>query len=565
MKWLLLLFIPYTTHAQFIENFLDDDLSNDPVWQGDTDKFIIEDRILRSASNQVDDKFGIYTTLDLEPNFQWEIHFALDLRTSSRNTITFSLFKDSISNDGLFLVAGESNDHFRLYQVSNSQETTLLTSRTGISENCNTQLTITIQNDTLVFRFLDNGVWNSMSTAYSTVASTGLFCVDIMQSTASFHHRHFVSYLRAGNVIKDTVAPQVLQLNIAKDSLFLSTNEPLLLSFTTIAWSGIPLEISETTSLPNYSCNLPEIKHTGRYMLELHLVDMERNESDTLISVFINSDTNLDSGHLAINEIMFYPDNGIEFIEIFNPKSSNIAIEPLKLVKYNTSSLTTIGFEDVADRWIEAGGFIIVTNKRSEFIATYTCNPNRVFEAPNLLLNNSEGTLVLKYFENSIDSIRYSNTWHSPLLTSTKGVSIERIDPQFPGFMKDSWISSPGPNHHSALRTNHASKLTASTDSIYLIYQTIDPDGSGLDDLLYLRYSIAQYLSFYPMIFDLDGRLLNSTLSPKFIGGHGICSIDPTDHNGNILQEGSYILLITGYTESGKLLRRKMVFTVVSH
>ena len=83
---LCLLFSPLLT-GQFSDNFSDGELSTNPTWQGDVDKFKVND----IGQLQLDDtdagESWLYLPVEIQADFTWEIDLSLNFAPSNNNKI----------------------------------------------------------------------------------------------------------------------------------------------------------------------------------------------------------------------------------------------------------------------------------------------------------------------------------------------------------------------------------------------------------------------------------------------------------------------------------------------
>jgi hypothetical protein len=68
----------------------------------------------------------------------------------------------------------------------------------------------------------------------------------------------------------------------------------------------------------------------------------------------------------------------------------------------------------------------------------------RIIAGKMPFLNRSQGSMSLFYDELETDIISYDKAWHSPWLTSTTGVSLERKGAQSNGNNQSGWLSAAG-------------------------------------------------------------------------------------------------------------------------
>lgn len=120
---------PISSFGQLSEHFSDGNLSKNPTWQGDVEKFIVTNNYLISNSETTNDIFYISTPSYALEKTQWNIKLSIDFKTSSANYIDIFLASDSSNTakatQTYFIRLGGTKDEISLYKKSGN-ETKLL-------------------------------------------------------------------------------------------------------------------------------------------------------------------------------------------------------------------------------------------------------------------------------------------------------------------------------------------------------------------------------------------------------------------------------------------------------
>ncbi len=93
----------------------------------------------------------------------------------------------------------------------------------------------------------------------------------------------------------------------------------------------------------------------------------------------------------------------------------------------------------------------------------------------------------------TIDSVYYSDTWQNPNIASTKGISLERINPYLLNDNASNWSSSANPKGGTPDRKNsifYEPSAKENLDGITLEPNPFSPDGDGLNDNLMISYKL---------------------------------------------------------------------------
>jgi hypothetical protein len=268
-------------------------------------------------------------------------------------------------------------------------------------------------------------------------------------------------------------------------------------------------------------------------------------------------------GELIINEVLFEPQTGgSDFVELRNLSDKLINLE--RLVIQNTAKETG-NTSQLVERplLVFPGEQAVITGSPQDILDRY------FVPRPELLLANALPTLeadtgnVTVYFEGvMIDSFNYSDDYHFPLLSDTRGVSLERISPQAP-------TQEPG-NWHSGASTVGFATPTGENSQfqdpgqalpenlIRIANKRLSPDGDGFEDVLLIDYETAEP-GFVANIRILDhqGREVRYLVRNQLLANRGQFQWDGTDSNGEKARIGIYVVWIELFNPEGDVQRSK--------
>jgi hypothetical protein len=302
--------------------------------------------------------------------------------------------------------------------------------------------------------------------------------------------------------------------------------------------------------------------------------DFQGNESSTL-SLEISQP--LAPGDLVINEIMFDPisddRDGLpdqsDYVEIHNPNSFAISLEGIFLHDEpdENGEITRLDPLSTRARWIPAGGYALFypEPERQPFEESRTAVFfNIPAEFSSFALQTERTTMSLPisgrqiYLADStqttIDMVDYREEWHNPNIIDTKGIALERINPNYESNDPVNWGSnassvggSPG-SENSIFQTTDP--LMADT-GVDLSPNPFSPDGDGFDDALLINYKLDEpdYL-LKIRIFDRYGRLVRKLAEARPAGFDGSIIWDGMTDSGQTNRIGIYIVLIEAYNSS---------------
>jgi len=302
--------------------------------------------------------------------------------------------------------------------------------------------------------------------------------------------------------------------------------------------------------------------------------DFQGNESSGL-SLEVSQP--LQPGDLVINEIMFDPisDNRdgqpdqSDYVEIHNPNSYAISLEGIFLHDEPDENGDVSRFDPLTTlaRWIPAGGYALFYPEpdRVPFEESRTAiffNVSSEFSPFALQTERTTLSLPISgrqiYLADStqatIDMVDYREEWHNPNIIDTKGIALERINPNFESNDPANWGSNASLEGGSPVSENTiyqtSDPLLAET-GVSLSPNPFSPDGDGFDDALLINYKLDEpdYL-LKVRIFDRYGRLVKKLGEGISAGFEGSMLWDGTTDNGQTNRIGIYIVLIEAYNST---------------
>jgi len=295
---------------------------------------------------------------------------------------------------------------------------------------------------------------------------------------------------------------------------------------------GNSLERLSLTSLTNDSTNwvpsLSENKGTP-------------GEANSIINI-----SSYKRNSLIINEIMFDPgEDNSEFIEFLNLSNGDINIGGWKILTGEKSKYELSG----TNKLLPAGSFFVLAAD-SSLISKYNLtelNPKTILNTSSLDLSNDNELILLSDMKNNvIDSVHYYSSWNNKNFTSTKNISLERINTTLDGNSSSNWSSStcnagatPG-SQNSIFTTNQniSSKISLSPNPF-------SPDNDGYEDYTVINYYLSQQAAQVRVkIYDSRGKLIRTLLNNQASGRNGSVIFNGMDDSGRALRMGIYIVFL---------------------
>lgn len=257
-------------------------------------------------------------------------------------------------------------------------------------------------------------------------------------------------------------------------------------------------------------------------------------------------------GDLTFNEILFDPlTDGADFIEIYNNSDSIIDLRNIRLAFYDTLIHAIESDYNLCDvgRSIFPHSYLVFTRNAGGVKNDYfTSSPSSIIEANDFpALSNSGSTLCLINKDDEVlDMVNYDTEMHFPLLTSTKGVSLEKINPFRKSNIKPNWHSaSLSVGFASPGYKNSQFMVPQQQDNIVNIEPaTFSPNNDGRDDNLLISCTSDEPGNLITIrIFDCNGRLVRILAANHLAGDNNSFVWDGISDSKELANSGIYVVL----------------------
>ncbi|MGE5500273.1 MAG: lamin tail domain-containing protein, partial [Syntrophothermus sp.] len=247
---------------------------------------------------------------------------------------------------------------------------------------------------------------------------------------------------------------------------------------------------------------------------------------------------------VVINEVMYNPSSGAsEFIELFNTSSTPVNIAGWQFLQksgnyYNLSPLPYL---------IAPGDYFVLAADSSifnEFIQLKGSSRCRTADISSFGLLKNEDRIVIKDARgNVIDSLNYSDKWHSK--SETKNVSLERYNPLVDSNLPANWHSSYSSLGSTPCTPNSIKAPEVSSRTGFSISPNpFSPDNDGFEDITQIDLDTENDIEAVRIrIYNSNGSLVR-TLYFRNLSRHLTIDFDGRNEQGEALRIGIYILLI---------------------
>ncbi|MFT3703363.1 MAG: lamin tail domain-containing protein [Agriterribacter sp.] len=273
---------------------------------------------------------------------------------------------------------------------------------------------------------------------------------------------------------------------------------------------------------------------------------------------------------IVINEILFNPpDDGAEYVELYNRSNHAVNCKDLIITTRNTSgNLGTLQQLSEKDLFIFPGECRLLTEDVAAVQKTFICKNADAFTEISSMptLPNSSGTIVILNFRGDvIDELSYSDQWQFPLISNNKGVALERIDFSAPTQDKNNWHSAAASVGYGTPTYQNSQFLTGQqlAGEINISPQVFSPDNDGYDDFLTVHYHFPEPGFVCNItIYDAAGRPVRYLVRNGLCGTDGDFRWDGLDEKNQKLTIGIYVIVTEVYNLQGKTNKFKQAVTL---
>lgn len=278
-----------------------------------------------------------------------------------------------------------------------------------------------------------------------------------------------------------------------------------------------------------------------------------------------------DSGDVVINEILFNAvTDGFDYVELYNRSNKIIDLSTLTLAELKVQDSTVVDeFTAVssAGRLLFPGRYVCVTEEPQQVTTQYfTVDTGNFATADMPNFPDAEGIVVLyDALLNEIDHLHYFDDWHYALLEDEDGVSLERVNYDFPTQDANNWHSAASDKHFGTPGyQNSVFGDIASTADLGLEYAVFSPDGDGYHDLLVITYNTAvEGYTGTAQIYDAQGRLVRGLVNNDLLGREGFFTWDGLSDDDTKAPSGIYIVYAEIFNLEGNVKHFKLKCTLV--
>lgn len=349
-----------------------------------------------------------------------------------------------------------------------------------------------------------------------------------------------------------------LSLNNIEITLFQDKNSNGRASASELVLSQkIPtMKTKESQSVKVSIANLP--KGWQKFIAVCNVSDDERTQNDTLAYQIFHS---YNRGTLLVNEIQFDPIEGdAEFVELYNTSADTISLSNWRLhdASVDTLSIISTNFRILPRTYVVISWDSLLFGQFPELHGN-----NSVLSQKFTFNLNAEGDDIVLFDPNGVvmDSLHYSPKWHSSAVASSKGRSLEKINPHLPSIQADVWTTCGDVRGATPARENSVSVEIKPDGILSATPNPFSISGKTGDGICAISYSLPfRQALISATIFNANGVLLRTLSNASFTSSQGVLVWNGLDESGQKQPVGPYIVLLeatdsaTGETRTDKLL-----------
>ncbi len=456
----LLLFCPNFLLAQWHDDFSDGDFEDNPVWSGNTDRFIVDNGWLRLNASSAGTSY-LSVVSDIISEASWEFEFKMSFTPSSANYAKVYLVSDRSDLigplNGYFLRLGSADRDICLFRQNGNTIEKLISGRLGSLNASTNHVRVSITRDnqgywtlktdlsggrnfTLEGGALDN---NIKASAYF-----GVVCTYTATRTTGFF---FDNFNVEGQPYVDTEKPVVTSCSVVDGQVRIRFSEamtsisPPYDRFFDISGIAPSADVTRDDDLTSFRFPFPQGLNCGiRYKLSVgKLSDLSGNVMrDTVLN--ISAPCSAVPYDIVINEIMANPTPSVrlpeyEYIELYNRSGKNIELEGWTFTYGNTS-------KTFLQYLFPSGGYLLLVHPNAQpDMAGYGATLPLL--GSQTAITNTGQYLQLKDRSGAVISwVDFTDDWYVDPLKSGGGWSLEQIDPEQACIQMRNWKASIGKN-----------------------------------------------------------------------------------------------------------------------
>jgi len=264
---------------------------------------------------------------------------------------------------------------------------------------------------------------------------------------------------------------------------------------------------------------------------------------------------------VVLNEVLTDAKQGsVDFVELYNRSEKVVDVGNLYFAKLDQQGMPMYTYPIASESYcMYPGEYLVLCSEAEKVYALY---PNPLpanflqMNFPNL--SAGQGNIGLLSANNSIvDQLAYREEMHFSLLTTTDGVSLERVHPDRPSDDTGNWHSAAESAGFATPGAQNSQYLVLKQQQEWMFFseKVFTPDNDGKDDVLHIGFQLDQpgYV-LNLLVMDTEGRMLRSLANNELLAAKGMFSWDGTNENHALCSVGIYIVYAKAFHPDGTVL-----------
>ena len=263
---------------------------------------------------------------------------------------------------------------------------------------------------------------------------------------------------------------------------------------------------------------------------------------------------------LIINEILSDPPHSedADYVEIYNRSTNIIDLKYVKIgsggdgLPDKTAIAVTEGYQ------LFPGQLVALCKNRKLTEAHYQpLYPGKLLSCDSLpAYSNAEGVVQLTDLSlRTLDRLHYSDDMHYSMLSSTDGVSLERVHYEGETQDNNNWKSAAANVNFGTPGSENSqySELLSNEDILRIEPEIFSPDNDGIEDFaeIYCRFSDLEN-RVTVSVYDRQGMLVKNLANNELCGNEARYLWDGGDANGRKMPPALYVVKLSYWNLSGK-------------
>jgi hypothetical protein len=367
--------------------------------------------------------------------------------------------------------------------------------------------------------------------------------------------------------------PSSMQIELTFSKSFMPENLASILNFeilpqTAVVTSALPAFPGYRSVLLNladslecgviYSLYLSNLKDISRISLRDTSVIFGLPESPSLFD-------------LSLNEVLFNPvSGGCDYVEFVNVSQKCVDLSQIWLTNRSDSGTLNEGVR-LSEKPLPCvpGSYWLLSVSFDSVVAAKNGVPipNKI-DLPSFpsMPDASGNVVLLTTTAQIIDEMTYNENMHFPLIGSSEGVSLEKLNPLLNSLDQKLWRSASTASDYGTpglKNSQYNDLMEINNDGFFIQNKWITPNNDGSDDYFTITYQVTEASVANLMVFDLKGRVVRNLIKNELLAASGSIIWDGTSTDGDIVPFGRYILQVEYYTPSGQRNKQCFVLTVL--